>query len=140
MTGWLIDTGPLVAYLNPDERDHARVKERLDRFSGALITTSAVITEAMHLVRRHRDGAVLVARFASTAPLHVEDYSQPPALLRAVELMQRYADTPMDYGDATMVLLAEDLGVREILSLDRRGFSTFRTPSGEPLVSVLDLD
>lgn len=139
MTGWLLDTGPIVAYLNPDERDHASVARLLDRFAGALLTTSAVITEAMHLVRRHRDGAALVARFASTAALHVEDYTQPSALQRAVELMERYADTPMDYGDATMILLAEDLGVREILTLDRRGFSTFRTPSGESLVNILDL-
>jgi hypothetical protein len=139
MTGWLLDTGPLVAYLDPDDRDHARIVEHLDRFSGALITTGAVITEAMHLVRRRRHGAALVARFAATAPLRVEDYSLPPALLRAADLMERYADAPMDYADATLVLLAEDLGVREVLTLDRRGFSAYRTPSGEPLINVLDL-
>jgi predicted nucleic acid-binding protein len=33
----------------------------------------------------------------------------------------------MDYADATLVLLAEDLGASEILTLDRRGFSTYRT-------------
>lgn len=139
MTGWLLDAGPLVAYLDRHEPEHPRVKERLDRFPGALITTGAVITEAMHLVRRRRNGPGLIARFASTAPLHVEDYSQPAALLRAAELMERYADTPMDYGDATLVLLAEDLGLRELVTLDRRGLATFRTPSGEPLVNVLDL-
>lgn len=139
MTGWLLDAGPIVAYLDPDDRDHVRVAEGLDRFAGALITTSAVVTEAMYSVRRREQGFTLMARFASTAPLVVEDYSQPPQLLRAAELMQRYADTPMDYADATLVLLAEDLRIHEILTLDRRGFSTFRTPSGEPLVNVLDL-
>ena len=41
--------------------------------------------------------------------------------------MSKYSDTPMDFADATLVLLAEELGVTEILTLDRRGFSTYRT-------------
>jgi predicted nucleic acid-binding protein len=139
MTGWLLDTGPIVAYLDPDDRDHRRVGERLDSFAGSLFTTGAVITEAMHLVRRRQQGFSLVAQFASTASIQVEDYAQPPALLRAAELMERYRDLPMDYADATLVLLAEDLGLQEVPTLDRRGFSAFRTPSGGPLINVLDL-
>ena len=45
----------------------------------------------------------------------------------AVDLMARYRDTPMDFADATLVLLADTLGVRDILTLDRRGFRTYRT-------------
>jgi predicted nucleic acid-binding protein len=40
-------------------------------------------------------------------------------------------------GDATLVLLAEALGVHDILTLDLRGFSTYRTRPGRPLRSVL---
>ncbi len=32
----------------------------------------------------------------------------------------------MDYADATLVLLAEALNVNDVLTLDRRGFSTYR--------------
>jgi uncharacterized protein len=46
-------------------------------------------------------------------------------------LMTRYEDTPMDFADATLVLLAEELGVTDILTLDRRGFSTYRTATGK---------
>lgn len=52
--------------------------------------------------------------------------------------MQRYRDTPMDLADATLVLLAEALSVREILTLDRRGFSTYRTRSRRSFRLVLD--
>jgi predicted nucleic acid-binding protein len=45
-----MDTGPLVAYLDGADRAHRKVAEKLDRFSGSLATTSAVITEAMHFV------------------------------------------------------------------------------------------
>jgi predicted nucleic acid-binding protein len=44
----------------------------------------------------------------------------------------------MDFADATLLLPAEGLEVEEILTLDRRGFSTYRTPTGEALRQVLD--
>jgi predicted nucleic acid-binding protein len=39
---WLLDTGPLIAYLNAKNPDHARVSARLDSFGGQLATTGAV--------------------------------------------------------------------------------------------------
>ena len=39
---------------------------------------------------------------------------------------RRYGDTPMDFADATLVLLAEELGTDRILTLDERGFRTYR--------------
>jgi predicted nucleic acid-binding protein len=44
---WLIDTGPIVAYVDAADGEHARVAERLDRFSGRLVTTSAVDHERL---------------------------------------------------------------------------------------------
>ena len=44
-----------------------------------------------------------------------------------------------DFADATLVLLAEAIGVRDILTLDRRGFSTYRTPRRGSLRLVLDM-
>lgn len=55
-----------------------------------------------------------------------------PALLkRCARLMSKYSDVPMDYADATLVAVAETLGIRDILTLDRRGFSVYRySPRG----------
>jgi len=47
LRAWILDTGPLVAYLDASEKQHARVVARLDAFTGQLLTTTAVITEAM---------------------------------------------------------------------------------------------
>ena len=33
-------------------------------------------------------------------------------------LMEKYRDTPMDLGDASLVALAEDRGIRRIFTLD----------------------
>ena len=44
----------------------------------------------------------------------------------------------MDFADATLVLLAEALGVGDILTLDRRGFATYRMKRGKRFLLVLD--
>ncbi len=61
----------------------------------------------------------------------------PARVLAAAELMQKYSDTPMDFADATLVLLAAQLGVIEIVTLDRRGFSTYRTSKGKSFRIVM---
>jgi len=139
VTSWLIDTGPLVAYLDARDPDHAEVARRLDAFSGRLATTSAVITESMHLVAADTRGPRLLADFVASAGIDVYDLSRPPELHEAVALMEAYTNLPMDFADATLLLLAEGLGIHDLATLDRRGFSAFRTREGKALRLVLDL-
>jgi len=40
--------------------------------------------------------------------------------------MERYRNVPMDYADATLVALGEELGTETIFTLDHRGFSVYR--------------
>jgi predicted nucleic acid-binding protein len=46
--------------------------------------------------------------------------------------MEKYRDTPMDFADATLVMAADGVAVTDILTLDRRGFSTYRTAKRKP--------
>lgn len=135
---WLLDTGPLVAYLDGSDRAHEQVAAHLDAFAGELVTTSAVITEAMHFVAAEAHGPRLLADLINTASVRVYDLAQPPELRAAARLMEKYADTPMDYADATLVLLAGALGLADVLTLDRRGFSTYRFGSRKAFRLVLD--
>jgi uncharacterized protein len=50
----------------------------------------------------------------------------PESLGRAVDLMDQYRNVPMDYADATLVTLGEDLDLDDVFTLDRRGFSVYR--------------
>jgi hypothetical protein len=138
MTAWLLDTGPLVAYLDAADPAHGHVAESLGGFAGRLCTTSAVVTEAMHFVGPHPGGASLLAAFALESGLLVYDCARPRQLREAAALMERYADTPMDFADATLVLLAEQLRVLDVATLDRRGFSTYRTRQRRGFRLVLD--
>ena len=138
MISRLIDTGPLVSYLDASDPAHGRVASRLEGFTGRLATSSAVVTEAMHFVSGVSSGPRLLAEFMNGAGVDVFDLSRPPELFACVELMEKYSDTPMDFADATLVLLAEGLETHEILTLDRRGFSTYRTRDGHPFHLTLD--
>jgi hypothetical protein len=134
----LLDTGPLVAYLNAADRQHEQIVDRVTDFSGRLVTTGAVVTEAMYFVSATEGGPRLLAEFVAASGMEIYDLSQPAELRRAAELMERFADTPMDYADATLVLLADALAIKEILTLDRRGFSTYRTAAGRGFRLVLE--
>lgn len=56
----------------------------------------------------------------------MRDAFTPETLGGAVRLMKKYADTPMDFPDATLVWIAEQLQLESVLTLDVRGFSIFR--------------
>ena len=127
----LIDTGPLVAYLDGADAEHEIIAALLGDFTGTLCTTNAVITEAMHLLKDDTRGPRRLAEFVQAVRIHVFESTQPQQLLSAVPLIEKYADAPMDFADATLVLLAERLGVNQIVTLDRRGFQIFRTRKGK---------
>jgi len=133
----LIDTGPLVAYLDRADPMHHSVAETLDGLSAQVATTGAVITEAMHLLADAPDGPLLLAEFVQAADLRIFESTRLEQIRRAVALMRKYSDTPMDFADATLVLLAEEMGTLEMLTLDRRGFSTYRTAKGKRFSLVL---
>ena len=138
VSDWLIDTGPIVAYLDAADSEHARVSEQLDRFSGRLVTSGAVVTEAMYFVSSTALGPRRLAEFVADSGMRVFDLAQPTELRAAAGLMERYEDTPMDYADATLVLLADALRIQEVLTLDRRGFSLYRTTSRKDFRLVLE--
>lgn len=138
MTTWLIDTGPLVAYLDRSDPDHAVVGTVFGAHAGGLACTGAVITEAMHFVSASSGGPRALSELVSESRMRVYDLCQPPEMREGVRLMERYRDTPMDFADATLVLLAEALNIHDVLTLDRRGFATYRTRAGHGFRLVLD--
>jgi len=130
LNAWLVDTGPFVAYLDRTDPMHDRVAARVDGFTGQLVTTSAVVTEVMYFLADVSRGPVAFAEFLVASGTRISASMTPEDVLAAAELMAKYADTPMDFADATLVRLAGEIGVNDVLTLDRRGFSTYRTPKG----------
>jgi len=55
-------------------------------------------------------------------------------LATAKHLMQKYSDLPMDFANATLVCLAQDLAVRHVVTFDRRGFGVYRLRRGKTFI------
>jgi predicted nucleic acid-binding protein len=51
--------------------------------------------------------------------------------------MDQYADLPMDLADASLVVLAEEIGDGRILSTDKRDFRAYRWKSRKPFRNLL---
>jgi predicted nucleic acid-binding protein len=121
----LLDTGPLVAALDRSDQWHTACAAAVEELVTRCITTEAVVTEACHLVSRGRARASLVIDFllAADVPVLALDAG---ALRHAARLMDRYAAVPMDFADASLVVLAQALDLSTTLSTDRRGFSAYR--------------
>jgi len=124
----LLDTGALVSLLDRSQRRHGEFVEFFDSWTGQVVTTEAVLTESTHLLGRIAGGATACLDFVLSGGAMLVPASAN-SLRRARELMIRYADCPMDFADATLVVLAEDLGANLILTTDQRDFSVYRIAS-----------
>jgi uncharacterized protein len=122
----LLDTGPLVALLDRSDGAHARVVDWLPDRPWQLVTTGAVITEAMFFLQDYSMGPDRLTEFLARSATEIFDAFTPEGLEACSRLMATYADTPMDFADATLVTAATALKLPEILTLDERGFRTFR--------------
>lgn len=126
MNTLLLDTGPTVAYLDRSDSAHSFVAPRLDRLRADLVTTGPVITEAMFFLQNVPDGPDALIAFLTRSAVAILDVFSRPALAESVRLIKKFADTPMDFTDATLVVAAQHLDLGNILTLDERGFRTYR--------------
>ena len=122
---FLLDTGPLVALLFREDRHHQRCFEAFESFRGLLLSTEAVLTEALHLLARIPGGQQDCLEFFIRGGATLVPVTRA-SLRHCQSLMAQYEDVPMDFADATLVTLAEDTGIRDVFTLDRRGFHVYR--------------
>jgi uncharacterized protein len=130
----LIDTGPLVALFDAGDSYHARGLEFVKNARAQLLSTMAVVTEAMYVL----DDS-LAARKNLLTWIHVGGLMllepQGHDFERIAELLDKYADVPMDFTDAVIVALAERLGVHHVTTIDR-DFRIYRCKGRTKFVNV----
>ncbi len=124
----LLDTGAFVALVDRSERRHADCVAVLEGWSGGIVTTEAVLTETLHLVGPRWQAQKQCLEFLLRGAFVLVPASHT-SLLRVAALMEKYRDVPMDYADATLVALGEEIGCDAVFTLDRRGFSAYRLKS-----------
>ena len=123
----LTDAGPLVALLDRGESSHAACVALLGELTGPMLTTWPAFTEAMYLLGEAGGWVAQDALWGLVERGDLELASQAPAQAERMRaLMAKYRDRPMDLADASLVVLAEERRLRDIFTLDRADFSTYR--------------
>lgn len=130
-----MDTGPLVALFDPQDTQHERCKEILKTIHEPLYTTVSVLTEAFHMLSPGSYGSGRLRDFFLQGGLSVW-FMNRANLQRAFELMEQYADHPMDLADASLIVAAEALKTRKIFTIDRHDFATYRIRRGHRYYGV----
>lgn len=121
----LLDTGALVSLLDRSQRHHGAFVSFFGQWTRPVVSTEAVLTEATHLLGGLPGGRqACVDFFLSGGALLVP--ATTASLRRSRDLVSQYADLPMDYADATLVVLAEELGTNLVFTTDRRDFAVYR--------------
>jgi predicted nucleic acid-binding protein len=127
----LLDTGALVSLLDRSQTHHLACRHAFTQWTGPVVSTEAVLTEATHLLAGVPGGrAACVDFFLSGAALLVP--STVTSLQRVRKLLDKYADLPMDFADATLVALAEELDCTSVFTTDRTDFSVYRIKGRKP--------
>lgn len=121
----LLDTGALVSLLDRSQNLHRQFAAFFADWRGQVVSTEAVLTEATHLLGRVPGGREACLEFFLSGGATLVA-SSPSSLRRCKTLMKKYGDLPMDFADATLVVLGEDLGTNLVFTTDRRDFGVYR--------------
>lgn len=120
----LTDTGPLVALLSRTDAYHAACVAALRSLRPPMVTTWPVLTEAFYLLEEAgRAAQESLIDLVVNGRIVAYDVSDP---VRLQVLLHKYADRPMDLADGTLVVLAEQLRLYRVFTLDWADFSTYR--------------
>ena len=123
----ILDTSFLLAVTNAKDRNHARVLNIARTINEPLILPVSVLPEICYLVAsRLGHGAMRLFLKRFIASDTILETIIPTDLRRAAEILDQYADSQLDFVDATIIAIAERRNITRILTLDRRDFSIIR--------------
>ena len=128
----IIDTGYLVALFSKKDQFHeAALKIKSQIENKIWMTTWPVITETCHLLQSPQIITLCERKVLNLFELRWEHFA------RIKKLMTKYEELPMDLADASLVILAEELGHGNIVSTDHRDFKTYRFKDHSPFRNLL---
>jgi len=114
----LLDTGFIVALLNKSDASHilcCRIHDSLDR---RFVTCEAVIVESCYLLRNAPGAIETILQNVAEGILEIPfRLSASAAQVRA--LLEKYRDLPASLADVSLVQMADELDLADILTLDR---------------------
>lgn len=128
----LMDTGPLVALLNPRDGAHQRCRQTAEQLRGRCVTCWPVLTEAAWLLRHETRFMPRLAELIRRGGIEVLELG-PDSLVWIAGFMERYHELPAQLADASLMYLAQRERIQTAFTLDRREFLVFRDPHGREM-------
>jgi predicted nucleic acid-binding protein len=127
----IVDTGPLVAFLDRGERYHAWTVEQVQDLDVPLLVCEPVLAEAMYLLSGQSKAQDALYDLLAGGALRVAfQINEHVDALRA--LQRKYRDRPISLADACIVRMAELFERHRIFTLDS-DFTVYRKNGREPL-------
>jgi uncharacterized protein len=123
----ILDTSFLFALTDQSDRNHKRVLTVAQNAKEVLVLPVSVLPEICYLIAS-RLGHQAMRHFVSsltTKAVQIESVTSED-LIRVNKILEQYADSQLDFTDATIVAIAERLMISRIYTLDRRDFSIIR--------------
>ena len=137
MKNTLIDAGPLIALFNKNDKYHMKIKELIKNYKGLLTTSWPVITEVCHMLDFNINAQIDFLKWIKLGGLKVEDI-ETEEIDKIIKLSEKYSDIPMDLADATLIIISERLGLKEIITIDS-DYYIYRTTEKEMLINIFNL-
>ena len=129
----IFDTGPLVAWFCPRDEHHVWARNLFKQLPSGGLICEGVLAEVCHLVAKDGIPRGKVLEFVERGGLTPVFLGGELPSVR--ELLNRYADTPMDFADACVVRLSELHSASHVCTTDS-DFRIFRK-NGRELISLL---
>ncbi len=124
----LCDTGALLDYLVATAPDHRAFRDAIDR-SRTRYVPGLVLAEVDYFLCKEREAMGALIRDVSRGAF---TYAPPTLAIleRAMDVDRQHADLGLGLVDASVVALAEELGVYRLATRDVRHFSAVRLRGG----------
>ena len=113
----IVDTGPIVALLSPQDRWHGWSVDQFRIAPAPLYTCEAVISEASYLVRRHSKGNEVLIGLLRQGVIEI-GFELQREITVIDRLLRKYSSVPMSLADACLVRMSELYTGSEICTLD----------------------
>jgi len=131
----ILDTGPIVALFDRSDHYHLDLLNFIRDFYGKLYSTLPVVTEVLYLLDFNIETQLDFLKWLESGAVVIVEIKSED-LYRIRKMMDKYRDVPMDFADATLMLIAERLKIKDILSLDK-DFFVYRKSDGTCLNNPL---
>ncbi len=127
----IIDTGPLVAFLDRDEKHHRWTVKQIDNLTAPLLVCEAVLTETIFLLKRSPLAQIAVINLLQNGALAIK-FSLAENALPVKALLNKYSDNGISLADACLVRMAELNGAHYVFTLDS-DFQIYRKHGRQPI-------